>query len=402
MDPIRACTTATVRMAGHRTSLRPVPIPYGRQTIDDDDVAAVVAVLRGDWLTTGPAVEAFEAAVAAACDAPHAVAFSSGTAALHAACHAAGLGPGDEVLTSGMTFAASANCAAYVGATPTFADIDPATWNVSAATVAAAATERTRAVVPVDFAGLPAPVAEIRAALGPGVTVIEDAAHALGARRADGPVGDGRHADMTMFSFHPVKAVTTGEGGVITTRDEGLRDALREFRSHGMTHDPDRLEHRDGGWTMEQHALGFNYRLTDIQSALGVSQLGKLERFVAARNAIADRYRAELADIDAIELPPAAPAGALHAYHLFAIRHRGGADARRALYDGLRERGILAQVHYVPVYRHPWYRETYGYADGLCPAAEDYYAGCLSLPCFPALTEADQATVIAAVRELAR
>lgn len=374
-----------------------MPIPYGRQSVDDDDIAAVVAVLRGDWLTQGPAVAAFEEAVAAAAGVPHAVAFSSGTAALHAACHAAGLGPGDEVLTSGMTFAASANCAAYVGATPTFADIDPATWNVSADTVTAAATERTRAVMPVDFAGLAAPVAEIRAALGPDVVVIEDAAHALGALRDGVPVG--RDADMAMFSFHPVKAVTSAEGGVITTADERLRDALREFRTHGMTRD---LDQPDGGWSMEQRALGFNYRLSDVHSALGLSQLAKLERFIAARNAVAGRYRAELGDLEAIELPPAAPQGDRHAYHLFAIRCRGGATARRAVYDGLRERGILAQVHYLPPYLHPWYRETYGYGPGLCPEAEAYYAGCLSLPCFPALGADDHGAVIAAVRELAR
>jgi perosamine synthetase len=375
-----------------------MPIPYGRQSIDDDDIEAVVAVLRGDWLTQGPAVAAFEEACAEACGAPYAVAFSSGTAALHAACHAAGLGTGDEAVASGMTFAAGANCGAYVGATPTFADIEPGTWNVSAATVTAAVTERTRAVIPVDFAGLPAPLAEIRAAVGPDVTIIEDAAHALGARRPDGVVGDCAHADMTTFSFHPVKTVTSGEGGIVTTRDETLRDVLREFRSHGMTRD---LVAPDGRWSMEQHALGFNYRLTDIQSALGRSQLGKLERFVAARNAVADRYRAALADVAALRLPPAAPPGARHAYHLFVVHCRGGAPARRALYDGLRERGILAQVHYLPPYRHPWYRETYGYEAGLCPAAEEYYAGCLSLPCYPALSEADQRAVVAAVRELA-
>jgi UDP-4-amino-4,6-dideoxy-N-acetyl-beta-L-altrosamine transaminase len=365
-----------------------MPIPYGRQWLDDDDIAAVVAVLRGGWLTQGPTVAAFEEACAAACDAPYAVAFSSGTAALHAACHAAGLRAGDEVITSPITFAASANAAAYVGATPTFADIDPATWNVSGETVAAALTDRTRAVIPVDYAGLPAPVAEIRAAVGGDVVVIEDAAHALGARRADGPVGDCAHVDMTMLSFHPVKPVTSGEGGMLTVRDEGLRDTLREFRSHGMR--------RGDRWWMEQHALGFNYRLTDIQSALGRSQLAKLDRFIAARNAIAGRYRAGLADL-ALALPPAAPAGALHGYHLFPIH----ADRRQELYDGLRERGILAQVHFIPVYWHPWYRETYGYEPGLCPAAEEYYAGCLSLPCFPALSEADQAAVVDAVRELA-
>jgi perosamine synthetase len=364
-------------------------IPYGRQLLDEDDIAAVVRVLRGDWLTQGPAVEAFEEAVADVCDVPYAVAFSSGTAALHAACHAAGARPGDEVITSPLTFAASANAAAYVGATPTFADIDPATLNVSADTVAAARTAHTRAVIPVDYAGLPAPVAEIRAAVGPDVVLIEDAAHALGARRADGPVGDCRHVDMTMFSFHPVKPVTSGEGGMLTMRDEGLRDSLREFRSHGMR--------RGERWWMEQHALGFNYRLSDLQSALGRSQLAKLDGFIAARNAIAVRYRTELADL-ALELPPAAPNGALHGYHLFAVH----ADDREALYDGLRERGVLAQVHFIPVYWHPWYRDTYGYARGLCPAAESYYEGCLSLPCFPALTAEEQGTVIAAVRELVR
>ena len=366
-------------------------IPYGRQTISDDDIAAVVAALRGDWLTQGPGVDAFEAALAEACGAPYAVAFSSGTAALHAACFAAGVGPGDEVITSAITFAASANCAAYLGATPRFADIDPATWNVSAETVAAAVTERTRAVIPVSFTGLP--VADVRAAVGDDVVIIEDAAHALGARRSDGPVGDSSQADMSVFSFHPVKAITTGEGGAITLRDPELRDRLRAFRSHGMTKDPARLERPDeGGWYMEQQDLGFNYRITDLQCALGRTQLAKLERFVAARNAIAERYRDGL---DGVGLPPEAPG--LHAYHLFVIQARD----RRALYDALRKRGILAQVHYLPVYLHPWYRRTYGYAPGLCPAAEDYYAGCLSLPCFPTLTEAEQDTVIVAVRELA-
>jgi dTDP-4-amino-4,6-dideoxygalactose transaminase len=243
-------------------------------------------------------------------------------------------------------------------------------------------------VVPVDYAGLPAPVAEIRAAVGPDVVLIEDAAHAHGARRADGPVGDCRHVDMTMFSFHPVKPVTTAEGGMLTMRDEGLRDTLREFRSHGMR--------RGERWWMEQHALGFNYRLSDLQSALGRSQLAKLDRFIAARNTIAARYRDELAGLP-LTLPPAAPEGALHGYHLFAVH----SDRRRDLYDGLRERGVLAQVHFIPVYWHPWYRETYGYARGLCPAAEEYYAGCLSLPCFPALSDADHSAVVAAVRELA-
>jgi perosamine synthetase len=377
-----------------------MPIPYGRQTIEDDDVAAVVEVLRGDWLTQGPNVRAFEEACAEACDVPHAVAFSSGTAALHAAAHTAGVRPGDELMTSAITFAASANCGAYVGATPTFADIDPATWNVSAATVTEALTPRTRAVVPVHFAGLPAPIAEIRAAVGDKVTIIEDAAHAIGALTPDGPVGACRHSDMTVFSFHPVKTITSGEGGMVCTRSEEMARELREFSSHGMVKDRARLEREEGGWYSEQQELGFNYRLTDIQSALGRSQLAKLERFVARRNEVVDRYRDLLGDVAELELAPAATADYRHAYHLFVVRHRGGAVARRRLYEGLHERGILAQVHYLPVYRHPFYRDTYGYADGMCPAAEAYYAGCLSLPCFPALTDAEQELIAAAVLDL--
>jgi UDP-4-amino-4,6-dideoxy-N-acetyl-beta-L-altrosamine transaminase len=373
-----------------------VVIPYGRQSVGDDDVRAVVDVLRGERLTQGPAVEAFERDFAAAVDAPYAVAFSSGTAALHGAAWAAGLGFGDELLTSAITFAASANCAAYVGATPRFADIDPATWNVSPQTLADALEPRTRAVVPVHFAGLPLPMAEIRAAVGEDVTIIEDAAHAVGARDGAEPVGSCRHSDMAIFSFHPVKGITTGEGGLVTTRSEALRDRLARFRTHGIVRGDAQDE---GGWFQEQVELGFNYRLTDIHAALGRSQLRRLDDFIARRNAVAERYRAGLADAAGLELAPAAPARSVHAYHLFVVRCREGAAARRALYDHLHANGILAQVHYVPVYRHPYYRERYGYAEGLCPEAERYYAGCLSLPCFPDLTEAEQDIVIAAVKE---
>jgi len=371
-----------------------MPIPYGRQSIDEADVRAVADVLRSDRLTQGPAVAAFEEAFAAACDAPYAVAFSSGTAGLHAACHAAGVGPGDAVVTSAITFAASANCAAYLGATPRYADIEPTTWNVSARTVAAAA-EGARAVIPVHFAGLPVDVAGLRAALGDKVAIIEDAAHAAGAASPDGPVGSCRHSDMAVFSFHPVKAITTGEGGMVTTRDRELRDRLAAFRTHGLAATP--LSDEEP-WVRGQEELGFNYRLTDIQSALGRSQLGRLDAFVARRNAIAGRYREALADAEALELPPAAPGGWRHAYHLFVVRHREGAAARRALYDRLLARGVLVQVHYVPVYRHPWHVATYGDRGGSCPEAERYYAGCLSLPCFPAMTDAEQDTVIDEVR----
>jgi perosamine synthetase len=375
-------------------------IPYGRHAINDADVEAVVQVLRGDWLTQGPAVADFETAFAEAVGAPYAVAFSSGTAALHAAAFAACVGEGDEIVTSAITFAASANCGAYLGARPHFADIRRETWNVDPDSLLAQTGERTRAVVPVHFAGLPAPVEEIRSRLPQNLVVIEDAAHALGAIADGEPVGSCRHSDMAVFSFHPVKTIASGEGGMVTTRDEHLRERLAVFRTHGIVKDRASLTRDDGGWYQEQQALGFNYRLSDIHSALGRSQLRRLESFVERRNEVATRYRAGLADVDALELCPAPPPGSRHAYHLFIVRHRGGAEARRRLYDGLRERGILAQVHYLPVYLHPWYRRTYGYAPGLCPEAERYYDGCLSIPCFPTLSDRDQASVVSAIREL--
>lgn len=377
-----------------------MPIPYGRQTLDDRDVEAVIEILRSDWLTQGPHLEAFEQELATACDVPYGVAFSSGTAALHGAAFAAGLGAGEEIVTSAISFAASANCGAYLGATPRFADIDPGTWNVNASTVVRAVSSKTRLAVPVHFAGLPAPVREIRDALGPSVRIVEDASHALGARTNDEIVGSCRYSDMAVFSFHPVKAITSAEGGMVTTRDSELRERLLAFRNHGFTTDRKQLSREEGAWYYEQQALGFNYRLSDVHSALGRSQLPKLSNFIAQRNEIADRYREWLADIEELELPPAASEGTLHAYHLFVIRHLDGAGARRQLYEGLHERGILAQVHYIPVYWHPYYRETFGYARGLCPEAERYYAGCLSLPCYPALSEREQRVVVDAVHEL--
>lgn len=378
-----------------------MPIPYGRQAINDDDVAAVAEVLRGDWLTQGPSVTSFEQAVADFCEAPYAVAFSSGTAALHAAAFAAGLGKGDELISSALTFSASANCAAYVGATPRFADISGETLNVTAETVAARLTPRTRAIVPVDFAGLAAPLDEIRRAVGNDVRIIEDAAHALGGQGPDGPVGNCSVADMAVFSFHPVKTIATGEGGMVTTADVALRERLVSFRNHGFSAQPTLLTD-EGGWYREQHDLGFNYRLSDIHAALGRSQLRRIDDFIVARNAVAQRYRDWFADVDEVILPPAATAPQRHAYHLFVIQVRSGREQRRRLYDELRRRDIYAQVHYVPVYLHPWYRETFGYGPGLCPTVERYYDGCLSLPCFPMLTEAEQRTVANAVIETLR
>jgi dTDP-4-amino-4,6-dideoxygalactose transaminase/glutamate-1-semialdehyde aminotransferase len=355
-------------------------IPYGRQSVGEDDVAAVLEVLRGDWLTQGPTVGRFEEALAARVEARFAVAFSSGTAALHAAASVAGLGSGDTVATSALTFIASANCARYVGASVALVDIDPATLNLDPARV-----PDCDALVAVHLAGLPVDLAGL--AHRPRV-VIEDAAHALGASTPDGPVGNCARSEMCVFSFHPVKAITTGEGGAVTTNSEDLAERLRSFRNHGYLRDPEK-----GGWYYEARAEGGNHRLTDIQAALGTSQLAKLDAFVERRNQLAARYRAALADAP-LTLPPEAPPGWRHAYHLFCVR----VAERRAVYEALRARGVGVQVHYVPLYRHPVLALP-PTAAGECPETESAYAGLLSLPLFPALTDAEQDEVIAAVRE---
>jgi perosamine synthetase len=378
-----------------------VTIPYSKQSLDAEDRAAVAAVLAGDWLTQGPAVSDLERAFAARCGVPHAVAFSSGTAALHGAAFAAGVGAGDEIATSAITFAASANCGAYLGARPRFAEIEPSTWNASAATLEEVLTPRTKAVIPVHFAGLPVPIEPIRELVGPEVAIVEDAAHALGGNAGGEEIGSCAQSEMAIFSLHPTKAITSCEGGVVTTRDPELAERLTEFRTHGMVRDRARLLHGEGEgpWYHEQQQLGFNYRLSDVHAALGASQLRKLDDHVARRNAVAARYREALAGIDGLGLPPEAPAGSLHAYHLFVVHLAAGAPRRLALYERLLEAGIRSQVHYIPVYLHPYYRETFGYGPGLCPEAERYYSGCLSIPCYPDLSAADQDRVIEVVRE---
>lgn len=351
-------------------------IPYGRQSVDDDDIAAVMAVLKGDWLTQGPAVEEFEARLCEVTGARHAVAFSSGTAALHASCAVAGLGAGDQIATSALTFAASAACATYVGATPVVVDIERSTLNLDPQQVPA----DVDALVAVHYAGLPFDLT--RLTQRPRI-VIEDAAHALGAHTPDGPVGNCAHSDLCCFSFHPVKLVTTGEGGAVTTNDDALAAALRRFGRHGVTPRPDL-----GGWAYEIAEEGYNFRLSDIAAALGTSQLAKLDRFVTRRNALAERYRVLLADLPVL-LPAAAPSGWGHAYHLFPVQ----VPDRTHVYEALRADEVMVQVHYVPLYRHPRFEaDPSGF-----PVAESVYAGLLSLPLFPDLTDDDQDRVVDAL-----
>jgi perosamine synthetase len=360
-------------------------IPYGHQHVDDDDIAAVVEVLKGDWLTRGPAVEAFEARLCQVTGARHAVAFANGTAALHGAAFAARLGPGHVVATSPLSFAASANCARYVGAAVRFLDIDPATLNLDPEQVPSGLD----ALVAVHYAGLPIDLSLLPTGADRPRIVIEDAAHALGASTPSGPVGNCAHSDLCCFSFHPVKVITTGEGGAVTTNSDELADRLRRFRHHGMVPAPDH-----GPWAYDIPELGYNYRLTDIQAALGTSQLAKLDRFVDQRTQRAQRYRQQLGDVEGLVLPPAAPPGSVHAYHLFAVRVRD----RAGVYDALHHHDIGVQVHYVPTYRFGAYADlgldptTYASA---FPATEAAYAGLLSLPMFPDLTPDDQDRVVA-------
>jgi dTDP-4-amino-4,6-dideoxygalactose transaminase len=366
--------------------------------MEEADVEAVAAALRSGWLTTGPRVEAFEAAVARLVGAAHAVAVSSGTAALHCAAFAAGVGPGDEVVVPALTFAASANAVLYLGGTPVFADVRPDTLTVDPDDVAARLSPRTRAVVAVDFAGQPAALDALAAlARDRGLALIEDAAHSLGAEYRGRRVGS--IADLTTFSFHPVKHVTTGEGGLVTTGDAELARRLRRFRNHGLETE---FRERDarGLEYSPMVDLGFNYRLTDLQCALGLSQLGRLEALLERRAGIARRYRAELGDLAGLALPAVEP-GVRHAWHIFPVLldlARLRAD-RRTVLAALRAEHIGAAVHYVPVYWHPYYQAR-GYARGLCPRAEEAWARLLTLPLFPSMTEGDVDDVLAAVRKV--
>lgn len=381
-------------------------IPYGRQDISEEDIAVVVAVLRSDWLTQGPAIASFERCVAAYTGAKYAVAVSNGTAALHVACLALDLGPGDVLWTVPNTFVATANAARYCGADVGFVDIDSATYCLSVPALEArlAAAERAgrlpKIVAPVHFAGQSCDMRAIASlAARYGFRVLEDASHAIGADYLDGKVGDCRFSDACVFSFHPVKIVTTGEGGLITTRDPALAARLSELRTHGITRDPSRMEgESEGPWYYQQIELGLNYRITDMQAALGESQMRRIETFVARRRALAARYDTALAGLP-LTLPFQHPDGrsAFHLYplHLDLARLNTG---RRAVFEALRARGIGVNVHYIPVHLQPYYRRL-GFGPGDFPAAERYYAGAITIPLFARMTDAEHATVVAAVRE---
>lgn len=373
--------------------------------MDDSDVAAVVEALRADLLTTGPRVEAFERALAERLGVKHVVAVSNGTAALHAAYHAAGVGPGDQVVVPAITFLATANAARFLDAEPRFADVgaEDGLLGPGALEQALAAAGPVRAVVPVHLTGRPADLEGIGAAArARGAVIIEDACHALGARYRGAPIGACSHSDAAVFSFHPVKHVTTGEGGAIATNDSTLALRARRFRSHGMVHDAASLEAPSPGpWYYEQQELGFNYRLTDLQCALGTSQLRRLDAFLGRRRALAARYDALLQGVPHVRPVGAGPAGAESAWHLYAvlIDFASVGRSRAAVMQALRDRGVGTQVHYIPVPAQPYYRRR-GADPERFPGARGYYERTLSLPLFPAMSDADPERVVAALREV--
>ncbi|MCX7920749.1 MAG: UDP-4-amino-4,6-dideoxy-N-acetyl-beta-L-altrosamine transaminase [Clostridia bacterium] len=368
-------------------------LPYGQQWIDEDDIQAVVETLRSTHLTTGPKIKEFEDKLAAYVEAKYAVAISNGTAALHAACFAAGITEGDEVITSPITFAASANCALYMGAKPVFADIDPKTYNIDPEDIRRKITNKTKAIIPVHFTGQSCDMEQIsRIAEEYGLVVIEDAAHALGAEYKGKKVGT--LGDMATFSFHPVKHITTGEGGAITTNDEALYKKLMLFRTHGITREKDIMINNEGPWYYEQHYLGYNYRITDIQASLGVSQLAKLNKFLQKRIEYIEQYNAAFKNIEGV-ITPYQISEAQSAWHLYIIQLELEKlkVGRKEIFEELVRRNIGVNVHYIPVYFHPYYRNL-GYQRGICPEAERLYERIITLPLFPKMGNEDVEYVI--------
>jgi UDP-4-amino-4,6-dideoxy-N-acetyl-beta-L-altrosamine transaminase len=376
-------------------------IPYGRQDVSPDDIDAVVAVLRSDWLTQGPAVPRFEAALAGYCGASHAVAVNSATSALHIACLALGLGPGDRLWTSPNTFVASANCGLYCGAEVDFVDIDPRSYNMCVDSLAAkleradAQGRLPKVVVPVHFGGQSCDMQRI-GALGEryGFRIVEDAAHAIGGKHLGAPIGSCRYSDITVFSFHPVKVITTGEGGAALTNNVELAGRMARLRSHGITQDPAQMQGEpDGPWYYQEIELGWNYRMSDIQAALGCSQMKRLDDYVRRRAALAERYNRLLAN-SGLTLPWSDP-NCASAWHLYVVGWNEGAShhSRGEAFVRLRGEGIGVQVHYIPVHTQPYFRKL-GFEEGQYPNAEAYYSRALTIPLFPGLTEAQQDTVV--------
>jgi len=377
-------------------------IPYGKQDVTDGDIEAVIQVLKSDFLTQGPLVPQFETAIAKYCGAQHGVAVNSATSALHIACLALELGPGDLLWTSPITFVASANCGRYCGADVDFVDIDPQTLNMCPQALERKLAESKetgrlpKVIVPVHMSGLPCQMEAIHSlASAYGIKIIEDASHAIGGRFGRRSVGACEYSDITVFSFHPVKIITTAEGGLATTNDEGLAQAMQRRRSHGITRDTSQfVGNSDGTWYYQQLDLGMNYRMSEMHAALGLSQLGRLDSYVARRHAIADLYDELLADLP-IDLPTR-PDGSYSALHLYIVRLRN-AGLRSEVFEKLRAAQIGVNVHYIPVHTQPYYRK-HGHAESVFPAAEDYYTRAISLPMFPTMTSEEQSFVASTFR----
>ena len=379
--------------------VRDTYLSYGRQCIDDDDIESVVKTLRGDYLTTGPSVSEFEKRIAAYVGSKYAVAVSNGTAALHCACYAAGIKGGDEVLVPAITFAASSNCVLYCGGKPVFVDINPDTYNIDISKIEEKITEKTKAIIPVHFAGQPVDMDKIlEIAEKYNLIVIGDGAHALGAEYKNEKVG--LKADMTEFSFHPVKPITTGEGGIVVTDSEEYYKKLLLFRSHGVTRNIDMMQNNQGPWYYEQIDLGYNYRITDLQCSLGLSQLNKLDRFVNKRREIAEIYNKEFKELQEINIPKQ-ESFSNSGWHIYVITLNLDklSVGRKEIFEALQKENIGVNVHYLPVYLHPYYKKL-GYKQGECPVAEDVYNRMITIPLFPAMSNEDIKSVVYAVKKV--
>jgi UDP-4-amino-4,6-dideoxy-N-acetyl-beta-L-altrosamine transaminase len=375
-------------------------LPYGHQWIDDFDIKAVTDVLKSYWITQGPKVSEFEKLIAEYCNAKYAVAFSSGTAALHAASFAVGISNGDEVITTPITFAADGNCVLFQKGNVKFADIKDGTYNIDPNKIKDKITRRTKAILPVDYAGQPCDLDEIKnIAERHHITVIEDAAHAIGAEYKGKKVGG--LADITIFSFHPVKNITTGEGGMALTNNENYYEKLKMFRTHGIVKENKKMRRNEGEWYYEMQSLGYNYRLTDFQCALGISQFKKLEKFVEKRRDIANKYNEAFSEISEIKIPYE-KRNVKSTYHLYVIQlklERFKVD-RKVIFDALRAENIGVHVHYVPLHLQPYYQEKFGYKRGDFPIAEGYYKRAITLPLFPKMNDGDINDVIDAVKKV--